>query len=193
MTTITPELDERFRAAAAGEGLLDVAYDVFDDTAVGPLLVGVTDRGVCRITFDPEPERELELLARLYGPRVLRASRPVDRLHRELDEYLSGRRRTFDVEPDLRVQSDFNKRVLAELAHVEYGRTTTYGALAALAGKPRAARAVGTVMNHNPVPIVLPCHRVVGANGSLTGYAGGMSRKEYLLRLEAENALRSRP
>jgi len=192
MTTITPDVDERFRAAAAAEGLLDVAYDVFDDTAIGPLLVGVTDRGVCRITFDPEPERELELLARLYGPRVLRASRPVDRLHRELDEYLSGRRRTFDVEPDLRVQPEFYKRVLAELAHVEYGHTTTYGALAAIAGKPRAARAVGTVMNRNPVPIVLPCHRVIGANGKLTGYAGGLSRKEELLRLEAENAPRFR-
>lgn len=184
MTAVPTVLDERFRAAAAAEGLLDVAYDVFDDTAVGPLLVGVTDRGVCRITFDPEPERELELLARLYGPRVLRASRPVDRLHRELEEYLAGRRRSFDVEPDLRVQPDFYKRVLAELALVEYGVTTTYGALAARSGNPRAARAVGTVMNRNPVPIVLPCHRVVGANGSLTGYGGGLHRKELLLRLE---------
>jgi methylated-DNA-[protein]-cysteine S-methyltransferase len=190
--SINTDIDERFRAAAAAEGLLDVAYDVFDDTAVGPLLVGVTDRGVCRITFDPEPERELELLARLYGPRVLRSSRPVDRLHRELEEYLAGRRRMFDVEPDLRVQPDFYKRVLTELAHVEYGETTTYGALAARSGNPRAARAVGTVMNRNPVPILLPCHRVVGANGSLTGYGGGLHRKELLLHLEAENAARFR-
>jgi methylated-DNA-[protein]-cysteine S-methyltransferase len=182
--SIGTDIDERFRAAAAAEGLLDVAYDVFDDTPVGPLLVGVTDRGVCRITFDPEPERELELLARLYGPRVLRSSRPVDRLHRELEEYLAGRRRMFDVEPDLRVQPDFHKRVLAELARVEYGETTTYGTLAARSGNPRAARAVGTVMNRNPVPILLPCHRVVGANGSLTGYGGGLPRKELLLRLE---------
>ncbi len=188
--TLTHDVDERFRAAAAAEGLLDVAYDVFDDTAMGPLLVGVTERGVCRITFDPDPERELELLARLYGPRVLRSSRPVDRLHRELDEYLEGRRRTFDVEPDLRAQPDFYRRVLAELARVEYGETTTYGTLAARAGNPRAARAVGTVMNRNPVPIVLPCHRVVGANGSLTGYGGGLWRKELLLHLEAENASR---
>ena len=90
--TISPALDERFRAAAAAEGLLDVAYDVLTDTPIGTLLVGVTDHGVCRITFDPEPERELELLARLYGPRVLRASRPVERLRRELDEYFAGRR-----------------------------------------------------------------------------------------------------
>jgi len=182
--TLTPDIDERFRAAAAAEGLLDVAYDVFDDTAIGPLLVGVTERGVCRITFDPEPERELELLARLYGPRVLRSSRPVERLHRELNEYLEGHRRSFDVEPDLRAQPDFYLRVLHELARVGYGETTTYGALATRAGNPRAARAVGTVMNRNPVPIVLPCHRVVGANGSLTGYGGGLHRKEQLLRLE---------
>jgi methylated-DNA-[protein]-cysteine S-methyltransferase len=182
--TPTFELDERFRAAAAAEGLLDVAYDVFDDTAMGPLLVGVTDRGLCRISFDPTPERELEQLARVYGARVLRSSRPVDRVHRELDEYLEGRRRDFDVELDLRGQPAFYVRVLAELARVGYGETTTYGTLAARAGNPRAARAVGTVMNRNPVPIVLPCHRVVGANGSLTGYGGGLHRKELLLRLE---------
>jgi methylated-DNA-[protein]-cysteine S-methyltransferase len=184
MDTPTLDLDERFRAAAAAEGLLDVAYDVFDDTAMGPLLVGVTDRGLCRISFDPEPERELERLARAYGSRVLRSSKPVDRVHRELDEYLEGKRRDFDIDLDLRGQPDFHLRVLSELAGVGYGKTTTYGALAARAGNPRAARAVGTVMNRNPVPIVLPCHRVVGANGSLTGYGGGLPRKELLLRLE---------
>lgn len=180
----TLELDERFRAAAAATGLLDVAYDVFDDTAMGPLLVGVTDRGLCRISFDPHPERELEQLARVYGARVLRSSKPIERVHRELDEYLEGRRRDFDVELDLRGQPEFYLRVLSELARVGYGETTTYGTLAARAGNPRAARAVGTVMNRNPVPIVLPCHRVVGANGSLTGYGGGLYRKEQLLRLE---------
>ncbi|HEY2544128.1 MAG TPA: methylated-DNA--[protein]-cysteine S-methyltransferase [Gaiellaceae bacterium] len=182
--TPTLELDERFRAAAAAAGLLDVAYDVFDDTAMGPLLVGVTDRGVCRISFDPDPERELERLARVYGPRVLRSTKPVEHLRRELDEYLERRRRDFDLDLDLRGLPDFHRRVLAELAQVGYGDTTTYGALAARAGNPRAARAVGTVMNRNPVPIVLPCHRVVGANGSLTGYGGGLHRKEILLRLE---------
>ena len=181
---LSPALDERFREAAAAEGLLDVAYDVLEDTPIGTLLVGVTDRGVCRITFDPEPERELDLLARLYGSRVLRASRPVDRLRLELDEYFEGRRRHFDVETDVRVMPEFNRRVLAELARVEYGDTTTYGALAARVGNARAARAVGTVMNRNPVPIVLPCHRVVGASGKLVGYGGGLDRKEQLLRLE---------
>jgi methylated-DNA-[protein]-cysteine S-methyltransferase len=182
--TISPSLDERFRAAAAAEGLLDVAYDVLEDTPVGPLLVGVTDHGVCRISYDPDPERELEELARLHGPRVLRSSRPIDRLHRELDEYFAGRRRHFDLEPDVRVQPEFNRRVLAELARVEYGETTTYGTLATRSGAPHAARAVGTVMNRNPVPIVLPCHRVIGANGKLVGYGGGLDRKVLLLRLE---------
>lgn len=185
MTTLpTPELDERFRTAAAAAGLLDVAYDVLPDTPIGSLLLGVTDHGVCRITFDPDPEQELDALARLHGPRVLRSSRPLDRLRRELDEYFEGRRHRFDVEPDVRVLPEYNRRVLAELARVEYGATTTYGTLAARTGNPRAARAVGTVMHRNPVPIVLPCHRVVGANGSLTGYAGGLERKERLLRLE---------
>ena len=181
---LTPDLDERFRAAAAAEGLLDVAYDVFDDTVMGPLLVGVTDRGVCRIAFDPNPERVLEQLARVHGSRILRSTKPIERVHRELDEYLEGRRHDFDLDIDLRGQPDFYLRVLGELARVGYGETTTYGTLAARAGNPRAARAVGTVMNRNPVAIVLPCHRVVGANGSLTGYGGGLHRKELLLRLE---------
>jgi methylated-DNA-[protein]-cysteine S-methyltransferase len=182
--TVSPSLDERFRAAAAAAELLDVAYDVLPDTPVGTLLVGVTDRGVCRISFDPEPEHHLELLARIFGPRVLRSSKPVDRVRRELDEYFEGRRQHFDVEPDVRGVPDYYRRVLDELARVEYGRTTTYGTLAALTGNPRAARAVGTVMNRNPIPIVLPCHRVIGASGSLTGYGGGLDRKEHLLRLE---------
>jgi methylated-DNA-[protein]-cysteine S-methyltransferase len=182
--TVSPSLDERFRAAAAAAELLDVAYDVLPDTPVGTLLVGVTDRGVCRISFDPEPEHHLELLARIFGPRVLRSSKPVDRVRRELDEYFEGRRQHFDVEPDVRGVPDYYRRVLDELARVEYGTTTTYGTLAALTGNPRAARAVGTVMNRNPIPIVLPCHRVIGASGSLTGYGGGLDRKEHLLRLE---------
>ena len=181
--TFSPVLDERFRAAAAAEGLLDAAYDVLE-TDIGTLLVGVSDHGLCRIHFDPEPERDIEELARLYGPRVLRSSKPVDRVRIELDEYLAGRRQVFDLDLDVRAVPEYHKRVLAELARVGYGETTTYGALAAKTGNPRAARAIGTVMNRNPIPIVLPCHRVVGANGSLTGYGGGLERKEHLLRLE---------
>ena len=182
--TVSPSLDERFRAASAAASLLDVAFDVIADTPVGPLLVGVTDRGVCRISYDPESEHHLESLAKQFGPRVLRSSKPIDEVRRELDEYFNGSRRRFELEPDLRGLSPYNQKVLTELAQVEYGRTTTYGTLAALTGNPRAARAVGGIMNRNPIPIVLPCHRVVGASGSLTGYAGGLDRKEQLLRLE---------
>ena len=182
--TVSPALDERFRAAAAAADLLDVAFDVVADTPIGPLLVGVTDHGVCRISFDPEPEHHLELLAKQFGPRVLRASKPVECVRRELDEYFAGRRRHFDLGVDTRFLSPYYRAVLEQLARVEYGTTTTYGTLAARAGNPKAARAVGTVMNRNPIPIVLPCHRVVGASGSLTGYAGGLQRKEQLLRLE---------
>ena len=96
--TISPSLDERFRAAAAAAELLDVAFDVVEDTPVGSLLVGVTDRGLCRISFDAEPEHHLESLARLYGPRVLRSAKPVERLRRELDEYFDGRRHEFELE-----------------------------------------------------------------------------------------------
>ena len=105
------------------------------------------------------------------------------RTRRELDEYFAGRRRAFDLPVDLRV-APFHESVLHELARVPYGETTTYGTLAARSGHPRAARAVGTVMNRNPIPIVLPCHRVVGATGALVGYAGGLDRKRTLLAIE---------
>jgi methylated-DNA-[protein]-cysteine S-methyltransferase len=181
--TVTPQLDERFRAAAAAEGLLDVAYDVVD-SPVGELFVAVSDRGLCTISYDTDPEAKLEQLARGFGARVLRAPRTIDPARRELDEYFDGKRRRFDLDLDLRLSRDFGRTVLKELGRVPFGEVTTYGALAAKAGKPRAARAVGTIMNRNPIPIVLPCHRVVGANGSLVGYAGGLQRKQALLQLE---------
>jgi len=180
---VSPELDARFRERATAEGLLDVAYD-FVDTPIGALLVAVSDRGVARISFDPEPDRELDLLARTYGLRVLRSVRAVDRSRRELSEYFEGSRTDFELPVDLRVDAPFRRLVMHELARVPYGSVITYGALAAKAGRPRAARAVGTIMNRNPVPIVLPCHRVVGSTGSLVGYGGGLERKEALLRLE---------
>jgi methylated-DNA-[protein]-cysteine S-methyltransferase len=180
---VSDDLDRRFRERAAAAGLLDVAYDLVD-TPLGDLLVAVTDRGVCRIEFDPEPERDLEPIARDYGVRVLRAPKVVDEPRRELTEYFEGSRTRFELPLDLRLAAEFRLRVMNELARVPYGSVTTYGALAAKAGRPAAARAVGTFMNRNPVPIVLPCHRVVGASGSLVGYGGGLERKEQLLRLE---------
>jgi methylated-DNA-[protein]-cysteine S-methyltransferase len=181
--SVSDDLDRRFRERAAADGLLDVAYDLVD-TPLGDLLVAVTDRGVCRIEFDPEPDRDLEPLARDFGLRVLRAPKAVDESRRELNEYFEGSRTRFELQLDLRVAAEFRLRVMNELARVPYGSVTTYGALAAKAGRPAAARAVGTIMNRNPVPIVLPCHRVVGASGSLVGYGGGLERKEQLLRLE---------
>jgi methylated-DNA-[protein]-cysteine S-methyltransferase len=181
--TLPTDLDRRFRDAASRAGLLDAAYDVID-SELGPLLAAVTDRGLARISFDPEPERALESLARLAGPRVLRAPRALDDARRELDDYFGGRRTAFDLELDLRGLPDFTLRVLQELANVPYGRTATYRELAERAGNPRASRAVGTVMNRNRIPIVLPCHRIVGSSGDLVGYGGGLARKEQLLRLE---------
>ena len=175
---VTPDLDTRFREAALREGLVDVRYDIVD-SPVGDLFLAATERGLCRISYWPEGMEES--LARTYGPRVLRS--PLVDVHRELDEYFEGTRREFDLPIDLRV-APFHADVLAELARVPYGRTETYGSLAAKVGRPKAARAVGTVMHHNPIPIVLPCHRIVGANGSLTGYAGGLDVKLRLLQLE---------
>jgi methylated-DNA-[protein]-cysteine S-methyltransferase len=175
---VTPDLDQRFREAALREGLIDVRYDIVD-SPVGELFVAATDRGLARISYFPEGMEET--LARTFGPRVLRS--PLDDVRRELDEYFEGKRQVFDLPLDLRV-APFHADVLAQLARVPYGETQTYGALAAKAGRPKAARAVGTVMNRNPIPIVLPCHRIVGANGSLTGYAGGLDVKRHLLQLE---------
>ena len=184
MTTVPNSLDRSFRQAAAEAGLVDVSFDVAD-SPVGPLLLAVTEAGLCRISFDPEPERETEELARSFGVRVLRGPREVDRVRRELEEYFEGRRQTFDLPLDLRGRSGFSREILDRLARVPYGEITTYKSLAVEAGNPLAARAVGTIMNRNPIPIVLPCHRVVGSNGSLVGYGGGLDRKRLLLDLES--------
>lgn len=181
--TVPTMLDHRFRATAAAEGLLDVAFDVAD-TPLGPLLIAATDRGVCRISYDPNAGAELEALARAHGARVLRSPRPLEALRRELDDYFERRRRSFDVAVDVAALPAFQRDVLTELARVPYGEIATYGALAARIGRPRAARAVGGALNRNPIPIVLPCHRVVGSTGSLVGYAGGLERKRALLALE---------
>jgi len=181
--TVSTELDARFRDAAAAAHLLDVGFDVVE-SPIGPLLMAATERGLCRISFQPDPERHLDRLAKEFGPRVLRSSAAVDTAHEQLDEYFAGARRGFQLDVDLRATAPFAQRVLDELALVPFGETTTYGTLAGRVGAPRAARAVGTVMNRNPLPIVLPCHRVVGSNGSLTGYGGGLHVKEHLLRLE---------
>jgi methylated-DNA-[protein]-cysteine S-methyltransferase len=181
--TVSPDLDRRFREAAATLGLVDLGFDVVE-TPIGELLVAASDRGLAAISFDPDPNEGLDRLARIAGPRVLRSSRSVDGARRELDEYFAGRRRAFDLALDLRALPSFTVSVLGALARVPYGETTTYGELASRVGHPKAARAVGTVMNRNRIPIVLPCHRVVGSTGDLTGYGGGLHRKRALLELE---------
>jgi len=181
--TVSPDLDRRFRDAAVALDLVDMGFDVVD-SPIGPLFVAASIRGLAAISFESDPEDQLERLARIAGPCVLRSPKSVDVARRELDEYFAGRRRVFDLALDLRALPRFTVSVLHELARVPYGETTTYGALAAAAGRPRAARAVGTVMNRNRIPIVLPCHRVVGASGDLVGYGGGLDKKIALLELE---------
>ncbi len=180
---VSTDLDRRFRDAAASEPALEVAYDV-TESPVGPLLLAATDRGVCRISFEPEPEAEVDRLARTFGRSILRAPRRLDSARRQLDEYFAGERRSFELESDLRALPAFQRLVLTELARIPWGETTSYGRLAARIGKPRAARAVGGALNRNPIAIVLPCHRVLGSTGSLVGYAGGLHRKRALLGLE---------
>jgi methylated-DNA-[protein]-cysteine S-methyltransferase len=184
---VTPELDRRFRDAAAATGALDVAFDLVD-SPVGTLLVAVSDRGLCRVSFDPEPDAEVDRLARTHGLRVLRAPKRLDETKRQFDEYFDGSREDFDLRPDLTGVPEFQAGVLHGLARVPYGRVTTYGELARSIGKPRAARAVGGALNRNPIPIVLPCHRVIGSTGALVGYGGGLERKRTLLRLEGLTA-----
>ena len=133
--TVSSSLDEQFRNAAAAEGLLDVAYDLAD-TPVGTLLVAASGQGLCRISFDPEPEREVERLARSFGARVLRASRPLDDVRRQLDEYFDEQRTDFELAVDLTPVADFTRQVLTRLAKVPHGQLTTYGALAKAAGRP---------------------------------------------------------
>jgi methylated-DNA-[protein]-cysteine S-methyltransferase len=181
--TVSTDLDRRFRDAAATLDLVDVGFDVVE-SPVGDLFVAASGRGLAAISFESDPDAHLDRMARIAGPRVLRSPRSIDLARRELHEYFEGDRRGFDLSLDLRGLPPFTLSVLEELARVPYGQTTTYGALAARVGHPRAARAVGTVMNRNRIPIVLPCHRVVGATGDLTGYAGGLERKAALLRLE---------
>lgn len=183
--TVPAELDRRFREAAVRMSMLDAGYDLVE-SPIGELLVAATDRGLVLIGFDAvaDAEEHLDQLARLAGMRVLKAPRHVDDARRELDEYFEGKRQAFDLTIDLRGVTGFSEHVLLELARVPFGETATYGELAARAGNPKAARAVGMIMNRNPIPIVLPCHRIIGASGDLVGYGGGLGRKEALLRLE---------
>ena len=178
-------LHARLAAAADADGLLDVAYRTMD-SPVGTLLLAATPTGVVRIAFDQQGhDAALAALASQVSPRVLRAPARLDPLVRELEEYFAGTRRTFDLPLDRRLASGFRAEVLAHLPEISYGSTASYAAVARLAGNPGAVRAVGTACARNPLPIVVPCHRVVRSDGTPGQYAGGGEAKLALLALEA--------
>ena len=172
-------------AAAAERGLLDVAIGEID-SPVGELLLAVTPRGLAYIGFEEEERDELlARLARELSPRILEHPAATDEVRRQLDEYFEGQRVRFEVKLDRRLIRGIARDVLATTAKVPFGRTTTYGAVAQRIGRPRASRAVGNALGSNPIPIVIPCHRVLRAGGEVGGYAGGPERKRSLLRLES--------
>jgi methylated-DNA-[protein]-cysteine S-methyltransferase len=178
-------LHARLAAAAEADGLVDVAYRTVD-SPVGTLLLAATPAGVVRIAFEQQGhDAALAALASLVSPRVLRAPARLDPLVRELEEYFAGTRRTFDLPLDRRLASGFRAEVLAHLPEIGYGSTASYADVARLAGNPGAVRAVGTACARNPLPIVLPCHRVVRSDGTPGQYAGGPEAKLTLLALEA--------
>ena len=176
---------EGVAAAAVDEGLVD-AYYATVATALGKLLVIETPQGVCRIGFEEEdPDALLANVALRVGPRIVRAKGATSEARDALEAYLSGAQNALDLPVDLALApSTFGRSVLAGLAAVPRGTVTTYASLASSIGRPGAARAVGTALGRNPVPIVIPCHRVVPGGGGVGGYAGGAARKELLLRLE---------
>jgi methylated-DNA-[protein]-cysteine S-methyltransferase len=170
------------RAAAAG--LLDVAY-ALHDSPVGELLLAATPAGLVRIAYlDGTAEAWLERLAATVSPRLLHAPAVLDEPRRELDEYFAGQRQSFDLDLDWRLTRGFGRRVLRATAAVPFGELTTYARVAGAAGSPRAYRAAGNALGANPLPIVVPCHRVLASGGGLGGYTGGVARKQTLLALE---------
>ena len=181
-------LKDRLGLAAEAEGLLDVAYTTID-SPVGPLLLAATPRGLLRVAYAVEDhDRVLETLSQRISPRVLRAPRRLDAAARELGEYFGGRRRVFDLPLDRSMSAGFRQLVQRHLPEIGYGQTRTYGQVAELVGNPRAVRAVGTACATNPLPVVVPCHRVLPASGEVGGYVGGSDTKRALLRLEAAAA-----
>jgi methylated-DNA-[protein]-cysteine S-methyltransferase len=177
-------LHTRLVAAAEKAGVLDVAYRTID-TPVGTLLLAATDNGLVRVAYASEDhDLVLQQLADRVSPRVLRAPARLDSSARELDEYFAGRRDRFDLRLDFQLSRGFRRTVLSHLTEIGYGTTASYAAVAAAAGNPKAVRAAATACATNPLPVVVPCHRVVRSDGSIGGYAGGTDVKKALLALE---------
>jgi methylated-DNA-[protein]-cysteine S-methyltransferase len=196
MSTIDPtaeaatlaRLHARLADAAAADGSLDVAYRTLD-TPLGALLLAATPAGLVRVAYASEGhDAVLAALAARVSPRVLRAPARLDPVARELEDYFAGRRTAFDLALDLQLSHGFRRDVLAQLGTIGYGATASYAAMAIAAGSPRAVRAVGTACATNPLPIVIPCHRVVRSDGSLGAYLGGPAAKQALLTLERGRA-----
>jgi len=184
---------DRLSQGAADGGLIDIAIWAMD-SPIGDLLLAVTPRGLLRVGFANELRDEiLAELTRVVSPRILESASPTDHVRRELDQYFGGNRMRFDVKVDRRLVHGIARDVLTAARRIPFGQTSTYGQLAGKIGRPRAARAVGNALGSNPIPIVIPCHRVLREGGALGGYAGGVTRKEQLLELEGVVLSRPRP
>jgi methylated-DNA-[protein]-cysteine S-methyltransferase len=161
----------------------DIAYDEVE-TPVGTFTVAATQRGLVALSFERDPEFVVDVLARKLSPRIVHSPKRVDDIRKELDEYFEGKRTRFDLPLDWSLVSGFNKKVLEATYRIPYGGVSTYSDMARSAGSPRAARAAGNALHNNPIPIVVPCHRVLHRDGGLGGYGGGLRMKEWLLTLE---------
>jgi methylated-DNA-[protein]-cysteine S-methyltransferase len=173
---------ERFAAGAPA----DVHYALVD-SPVGTLVAAATPRGLATLSYEDfhgGVDAVLDDLAARLSPRMLESPGRLDDVRRELDEYFEGRRRDFNLKIDWSLASAFGRRILKATAAIPFGEVSTYGRVAAQAGNPKASRAAGRALGANPIPIVVPCHRVVGTNGKLTGYTGGLHRKVALLQIE---------
>lgn len=178
------DIRERLLARAKREGLATVGYAVLD-SPVGPLWVAIGPQGVAAVHFGREPsEPEIRRLVRVFGPGIVPDGKRTSGLRRELDQYFEGKRRTFEVPFDLRGMTPFQARVLRATSRIGYGDLLTYAAVAHKAGNDKASRAAGAAVGSNPIPIVVPCHRVVASDGSLGGYGGGLDVKRHLLAIE---------
>jgi methylated-DNA-[protein]-cysteine S-methyltransferase len=178
-------LHRRLESDADTDGLLDVAYRTVD-TPVGTLLLATTTVGLVRVAYDSEGhDAVLARLADAVSPRILRAPARLDTVARQIDEYFAKRRTAFEVPVDLRLADGFRRNVIEHLRVIGYGRRESYATVAAAIGNPRAVRAVGSACAHNPLPVIIPCHRVVRSDGSTGQYVGGPLAKSTLLDLEA--------
>jgi methylated-DNA-[protein]-cysteine S-methyltransferase len=181
---LAADLAAGFAERAAGEGLLDVAY-ASADSPFGPIMLAATPRGLVRVGLPNEDsDHFLTVLAQRVSPRVLEAPSRFDEARRELDLYFEGRLDRFDLPLDWQLSHGFRRKVLRQTARIPYGQTRSYKEMAQRAGSPRAVRAAGSALGSNPIPIVVPCHRVLRTGGGLGGYGGGLELKQALLQLE---------